>query len=128
MVSYRFYVGTQRSLASEQGYVYQEYKMLFQEAIEFSAKRVVLEKDKFVADAKTAFYRGILMVNGPITWLALHYRGPVLTRIRLVLEMLHDVRGYSSMLLIKHFPFIPLFLCLLPRSLNRLLARLHVGY
>ncbi|MBX9812748.1 MAG: glycosyltransferase family 2 protein [Burkholderiales bacterium] len=128
MVLYRFYMGTQRSLASEQGHVYHEYKTHFLEAVEFAASRVELERHKFVAEAKIAFYRGALGFNGPITWLALHYRGNMRTRKKLISEIFNDVRGNSPMLLIKHFPFVPLILHLLPSSLNKSLTRIYFGY
>jgi glycosyltransferase involved in cell wall biosynthesis len=127
-VLYRVYPGTQRSVASEKGYVYEEYKTTMLDAIEFAAPRVAGAAPGFDREARLAFYRAALGINGPIAWLALHYRGGFSDRVALVMGILRDVRANAPGMVLRHFPFAPLALHLLPRALNRWLARMYVGY
>ena len=120
-VLYRFYEGTQRSLLAEQGIIYREFKTYFFDAVEFVAPRIARDRDKFVKEATQTFFKIALMINGPISWLALHYRGTMRERLLLALEIISEVWKYSPLLLVRKFPLIPLMLHLLPRSANKLL-------
>lgn len=128
MVLYRFYEGTQRSLMAERGHIYHEFKTYFFDAVEFVSPRIALERDKFVKEATLTFFNTALMINGPISWLALHYRGTMKARFLLALEIVSDVWNYSKFLLIRRLPLIPLTLLLLPRSVNKFLSRLYIKF
>jgi len=123
---YRFYQGSQRSILSENGKIYEELKTYYQNAIDYVSAKLFYEKDTFIKDATNNFYSTALKINGPIGWLALHFQGSIRNRFWLILLIIKDSWKYSPFLFVRNFPLVPIALHFVPRLINKHLGRLYI--
>lgn len=128
LVNYRISGGTERTSLSSSGVVYSEYLDHLKYGLQF-----LIEKDKnidhnFVAKCQKRIYLGCLSINGPITWLALHFKGPFSEKFKIILNILHENYKFSPRMTFLNFPIVPISLNFFPKFALKFFSKIYIGY
>lgn len=124
-VGYRVSALTERSKLARSGKVYFEYKKHLNDAFSFLELEPSLLNENIISKN---FSKQALAINGPITWIALHYQGSVLTYLSIIVNSLFDIYKTNPRGFLVNFPFAPLILVFTPRIIKIKIAKYYLGY
>lgn len=92
LVKYRITDESERGKPSQEGVIYQETIRIMEKTLDFVKnyfskeeylyKRYIYEKN---------FYKNVLIINGPLLWTALRFKGPYLKRLKVQMFIVNDV-------------------------------------
>lgn len=122
---YRVSALTERSKLARKGEVYLEYKNHLYEAFSFLGLESTNEN---IETFNKNFCEQALGINGPITWIALHYQGSLCEYLSVVADALLDLYRKSPKHFIYNFPILPLLLVFTPRIIKVKMAKIYLGY
>lgn len=129
LIKYRISDESERGKPSKEGIVYLEMNKILARTLEFMEEYLTkedYEKMKYIYQKN--FFKNILILNGPLLWIALRYEGSYLKKLKIQYEIIRDVFNKYPFIYLNPKTIIVVLISLLPQYALKKFYILYLKY
>jgi glycosyltransferase involved in cell wall biosynthesis len=129
LIKYRITDESERGKPSQEGVIYQEMTKIMKEILDFMKNYLTNEEylyKRYIYEKN--FYRNVLIINGPLLWTALRFKGLYLKRLGIQAVMIKDVFKKFPIVFIYPQSLLVLIVSFLPQHVLREGYKIYLKY